>query len=152
MIRVPVPGQTEIVFKEPGTYTIFHEYQSTFDGRVYDVAAVSGLNVTVRARPGGDDVPLSPATGTRYRVGSNAGRSLFDFEVRAPGSYQIAATYDGGRKEPQTVLAIDRGFVGDLLITILGAMAMAFAGMGAAIAIAIIVFVKRRAHLAAGRP
>jgi len=153
MIRVLAPGQTEIVLKEPGTYTIFHEYQSTFDGRVYDVATVSGLSVTVRARPGGEVVPLSTASGTRYRVGSYAGRSLFNFEVRAPGSYQIAAAYDGGRKEPQTVLAIDRGFVGDFVITILGALAMAFAGMGAAVAISIIVFLKRRrALLAAGRP
>lgn len=144
MMRVVVPGQADLVLKEPGTYTIFHEYQSTFGGRVYDVDAVSGLNVTVRTRPGGQDIPLKSAAGTRYRVGSNAGRSLFDFEVRAPGTYQISARYDGGRKEPQTVLAIDRGFVGDLVMTILGAIAMAFAGMGAAIAIVIVVFIKRR--------
>lgn len=150
MIRVLAPGQTEIVLKEPGTYTIFHEYQSTFEGRVYDVAAVSGLNVTVRARPGGENVPLTTATGTRYRVGASAGRSLFDFEVRVPGTYQIAAAYDGGRAQPQTVLAIDRGFFGDLLKTIFGAIAMAFAGMGTAIAIAVVVFIKRRrARLAA---
>jgi hypothetical protein len=151
MMRVLVPGQQEIYVKEPGAYTIFHEYQSTFEGRVYDVATVSGLSVAVRTVPGGEEVPLNTASGTRYRVGSNAGRSLFNFEARAPGTYRISAAYDGGRKEPQTVLAIDRGFVGDLVITILGALAMAFAGMGAAIAIAVVVFVKRRrAHLAAG--
>ncbi len=153
MIRVLVPGQTDVVLKEPGTYMIFHESQSTFEGRVYDVAAVSGLNVTVRTRPGGEGVPLSTATGTSYRVGANAGRSLFDFEVRAPGTYQIGGAYDDGRTQPQTVLAIDRGFFGDLLKTIFGAIAMAFAGMGGAIAIAVIVFVKRRrARLAAVRP
>ena len=153
MMRVLVPGQEEIYVKEPGTYTIFHEYQSTFEGRVYDVAEVSGLSVAVRTVPGGEEVPLSTASGTRYRVGSNAGRSLFNFEARAPGTYRIAAAYDGGRKEPQTVLAIDRGFVGDLVLTILGALAMAFAGMGAAVAISVLVFVKRRrAHMSAGRP
>jgi hypothetical protein len=153
MIRLLAPGQTEIVLKEPGTYTIFHEYQSTFEGRVYDVAVVSGLTVSVRTRPGGEEVPLSTATGTRYRVGSYAGRSLFNFEVRAPGSYQIAATYDGGRKEPQTVLAVDRGFFGDFVLTILGALAMAFAGMGAAVAICVLVFLnRRRARMSAGRP
>ena len=153
MMRLLAPGQVEIYVKEPGTYTIFHEYQSTFEGRVYDVATVSGLSVAVRTVPGGEEVPLSTASGTRYRVGSYAGRSLFNFEARAPGTYRIAASYDGGRKEPQTVLAIDRGFVGDLVLTILGALAMAFAGMGAAIAISIVVFVKRRrARLAAGPP
>lgn len=144
MMRVLVPGQTDLMLKEPGTYTIYHEYESTFEGRVYHVTSVSGLNITVRVRPSGEVVPLQSTMNTRYRIGSTAGRSLFDFEVRAPGSYQISATYGDGRKEPQTVLAIDRGFVGSLAITILGAIAMAFAGTGAAIAIAVVVFSRRR--------
>lgn len=144
MMRVLVPGQTDLMLKEAGTYTIYHEYESAFEGRVYHVPSVSGLTITLRARPSGEEVPLRSAMNTRYRVGSTAGRSLFDFEVRAPGAYQISATYRGGRKEPQTVLAIDRGFVGSLVLTILGAVAMAFAGTGAAIAIAVMVFVKRR--------
>ena len=143
-MRVLVPGQTDLMLKEAGTYTIYHEYQSTFEGRVYDVASVSGLAITVRAQPGGEEVPLRSTTSTRYRVGATAGRSLFDFEVPAPGAYRISAAYGGGRKEPQTVLAIDRGFVGSLVLTILGAIAMAFAGMGIATAIAVMVFVKRR--------
>ena len=101
------------------------------------------FNITVRT--GGANVPLAASkTSTRYSVGSTAGRSLFDFEARTPGTYQISATYDGGRKGPQTVLAIDRGFFGSLVMTILGAMAMALAGMGIAIAIAVVVFIKRR--------
>jgi hypothetical protein len=144
MMRVLAPGQTDLMLKEAGTYTIYHEYESTFEGRVYHVTSVSGLNITVRARPSGEEVPLRSTMSTRYRIGSTAGRSLFDFEVRAPGAYQISAAYGGGRKEPQTVLAIDRGFVGSLVLTILGAIAMAFAGTGAAIAIAVMVFVKRR--------
>jgi len=143
MMRVLVPGQTDLVLREPGTYTIFHEYQSTFEGRVYDVGSVSGLSIAVRT--GGANVPLvASKTNTRYRVGAAAGRSLFDFEARVPGTYQISASYEGGRKEPQTVLAIDRGFVGDLIVTILGALGMAFGGMGIAVGIAVVVFVKRR--------
>jgi hypothetical protein len=148
MMRVLVPGQTDLALKEPGTYTIFHEFQSTFEGRVYHVDAVSGLNISVSA--GGTNVPLvATKTNSRYRVGSYAGRSLFDFEVRAPGTYRIAGSYDGGRKEPQTVLAIDRGFVGDLVMTILGALAMALGGMGIAVAISVVVFLKRRRVLMA---
>ena len=151
MIRVLVPAQTDLMLKEAGTYTIFHEYQSTFEGRVYDVDSVSGLNITVRTWPGGEDIPLRSTTDTRYRVASTAGRSLFDFDVRAPGTYRISATYDDGRKEPRTVLAIDRGFIGSLVMTILGGIAMALVGTGAAIAIAVVVFVRRRrARQAAG--
>lgn len=150
MIRALVPGQVDIVLKEPGTYTIFHEYESTLDGRVYHVGDVSGLNIRVRSQTAGQDISLRSATGSRYRAMSNAGRSLFDFNVEAPGAYQIVASYDGGRKEPQTVLAIGHGFVGALVMTILGALAMAFVSMGAAIAIAVVVFLKRRRARLAG--
>jgi hypothetical protein len=89
-------------------------------------------------------IPLQNAVGSRYNFGAQSGRSLFDFVVPAAGTYEISAAYDGGRQQPQTVLAIDRGFVADLILTILGALAMAFTGMGTAAAIAIIVFIKRR--------
>jgi hypothetical protein len=144
MMRVVVPGETQLMLKEPGTYTIFHEHRSAFEGKAYHVDTVSGLRVLIRARPGGQVVPLKSATGASYSVGSHAGRSLFDFEIPAPGTYEISAAYDGGRQQPQTVLAIDRGFVGELLLTILSAIALAFAGMGTAIALIIVVFIKRR--------
>jgi hypothetical protein len=144
MMRVVVPGQADLTLKESGTYTIFHEHQSTVDGRVYSVHTVSGLKISVRARPSGQVIPLQNAVGSRYSVRAQAGRSLFDFVVPAAGTYEISAAYDGGRAQPQTVLAIDRGFVGDLILTILGAIAMAFAGMGTAAAIAVVVFIKRR--------
>ena len=81
-MRVLVPGQADLVLKEPGTYTIFHEYQSTFEGRVYDVddrfrTQHHGARAAARV------VPLTRPRPTRaISVGSYAGRSLFDFEVR----------------------------------------------------------------------
>ncbi len=132
------------MLNEPGTYTIFHEHHSTFEGRVYRVDTVSGLKITVRARSSGQVMPLQNAIGSRYTVGTQAGRSLFDVVIPAAGTYEISAAYDGGRQQPQTVLAIDRGFVGDLIVTILGALAMAFTGTGVATAIVVVVFIKRR--------
>lgn len=149
MMRVLVPGQADLLIKEPGTYTIFHEFQSTFEGRVYDVRSVSGLRVAVRTA--GTDVPLAASkSNSRYSFASAAGRSLFDFEARTPGTYQISAAYDDGRKEPQTVLAVSRDFFGRLMVTILGSLALAFTGMGIAIAIAVVVFIKRRRARLAG--
>jgi hypothetical protein len=144
MKRVLVPGQAELKLDKPGTYTIFHEHQSTMNGRVYNVENVSGLQITVRALPGGTVVPLTRGASSNYSYSGHAGRSLFNFEVRQPGTYQIIGAYSDGRKEPQTVLAISSGFLGGLIGTILGALAMAFGGMGLAIAIFVIVFIKRR--------
>jgi hypothetical protein len=151
MMRVLAPGQTDLILKEAGTYTIHHEFASTFEGRVYNVSSVSGLEIKIRARPGGAEIPLQGALQSRYSVGATAGRSLFDFEIPAPGTYQISATYSDGRSQPQTVLAIDRGFVGELVLTILGALAMAFAGTGIAVAIAVVVASRRRRARVAAR-
>jgi hypothetical protein len=150
MIRVLAPGQAELTLGEPGSYTIFHEHRSTLEGRVYNVEGVSGLQVTVTEKAGGSIVPLSSTAGSHYTVGGYAGRSLFAFDVRKPGVYVLTSSYDGGRKEPRTVLAIDRGFVGNLVGTILGAIALAFGGMVLGIATFIITFVKRRRARAAG--
>ncbi|MGH6771361.1 MAG: hypothetical protein ACRECO_20345 [Xanthobacteraceae bacterium] len=152
MIRVLVPGQAELTLGEQGSYTIFHEYRSTLDGRVYNVEGVSGLQVTVREKGTGTTVPLTSSASSNYTIGSYAGRSLFNFEVRRPGVYVLAASYDRGRTEPQTVLAIDRGFVGNLIATILLAFGSAFGGMALGIATFIIVFVKRRRARAAAAP
>src|SRR5262249_43393791 len=50
MIRVVVPGDAELKLEEPGTYTIFHEYHSLVDGRIYTVEGVSGLTIDVLSR------------------------------------------------------------------------------------------------------
>jgi len=143
MMRVVVPGDAELRLSEPGTYTIFHEYRSSLDGRVYDVPTLSGLEIAVRALPGRENVSLTQAMSSSYKLNAVAGRSLFNFEVQQPGAYQISAAYSDGRREPQTVLAVDRGFVGGLLLTILGSLALALAGSGIAAAIIVVVAIKR---------
>jgi hypothetical protein len=144
MMRILAPGQSELALDESGTYTIFHEYRSILNGRVYNVDSVSGLQVVVREKASGATLALSSTTGSNYSVGSYHGRSLFSFEARKPGVYLLSASYDDGRKQPQTVLAIARGFVGALIGTILGALASAFGGMALAITLFIVVFIKRK--------
>jgi len=148
MIRVVVPGEIEVTLHETGSHTIFHEYRSTVDGRVYDVPSVSGLTVTLRARGSGATVPLQGVTGTTYSGGAGAGRSLFSFEIREPGVYRLSASYSTGRKEPQTVLAIGHNVVGDFVIRLLTAIVAMFAGLGIAVGIVVIVAIKRRKALA----
>jgi hypothetical protein len=144
MIRVLAPGHAELTLAEQGSYTIFHEYRSMLDGRVYNVEGVSGLQVSVREKGTGIALALTSSPSSNYTIGSYAGRSLFNFEVRRPGVYVLSATYDRGRTEPRTVLSIDRGFVGNLIATILLAFGSAFGGMALGIATFIVVFVKRR--------
>lgn len=148
MMRLVVPGQAEFRLNEAGTYTIFHEYHSVVDGRAYALDALSGLQIIVRHR--GSAIELArPTVSSRYSVGSFAGRSLFQFEVNEPGVYLVRAVYGDGRKEPQTVLAIDRNFVGSLVRTILQAFGIGLGSTALAIAIFGVVLVKRRRALRA---
>ena len=147
MIRVVVPGEIELRLNEPGNYTIFHEYRSTFEGRVYNVESIPPLEITVRSRASGAALPLRNTTAASYTVGNRSGRSLYHFEAASPGAYQLTATYADGRRQPETVLSIDRGFVGELLLTILASLAMAFGGMLLAIALFVVVFRRRRQAL-----
>jgi hypothetical protein len=149
MMRVVVPGEIELRLNEPGSYTIFHEYRSNFEGTVYSVENIPPLEITVRSRASGAALPLTDTTSSRYSVGSREGRSLYQFEVPSAGAYQLVATYSTGRTQPQTVLAIDRGFVGDLLVTILGGLLFGLGGMVAAIVMSIVVFRRRRRALQA---
>jgi hypothetical protein len=151
MVRLVVPGQAEFRLERPGTYTIFHESRSIVDGRVYDLATLSGLQVLVRFR--GSALELRrPFARSRYSLGSYSGRSLFQFEVSEPGFYQVSGVYGDGRKTPETVLAIDQGFVGTVTATVFKALAFGLGGMGLAIAILTVVIVRRRRALVASAP
>jgi hypothetical protein len=149
MIRVVVPGEIELRLNDPGNYTIFHEHSSTFEGRVYNVENLPPLEITIRSRASGAVIPLKDATAMRYTVGPRSGRSLYQFEVPSDGAYQLIARYAGGQRQPETVLSIDRGFVGNLLLTILGALALAFGGMLLGVAMFVVVFRRRRQALRA---
>jgi len=143
MIHVLVPGTIELRLKESGRYTIFHEYRSTFEGRIYNVDRLAGLQISLRSRAGAT-VPLTQSSATSYTVDGRSGRSLYQFEIAEPGAYELVALYSDGRREPQTVLAIDRGFVGGLLTTIFLALAMGLAATVPPVAIAGVVFAQRQ--------
>jgi hypothetical protein len=148
MIRIVVPGEIDITLNETGSHTIFHEYRSSVDGRVYDVPNASGLTVTLNARGSGADVPLRSSAGANYSGGAGAGRSLFSFEITEPGFYRLSATYRDGRKEPQTVLAIGHSVISDFVLRLLAAILSLLVGLGVAVAMIIVVAVKRRRALA----
>lgn len=148
LVQVVVPGAADLTLNAPGTYTIFHERNSQVGGRIYASDTISGLRVTVRSAASGQDIAVRrPSATSRYNFGGRSGFSAFAFDVDAPGTYRLSAAYDDGRQQPQTVLAVGTGFVGNLLSTIGLVLALAFAGTGAGLAILIVVLLKRRRAL-----
>lgn len=144
LTQVVVPGQAELNLNQPGSYTIFHEYQSSVDGHVYAINSVSGLVVTVTSKATGQAIPVVPATAnSTYEFGGRSGRSILSFQIAAPGAYQLVAAYSDGRTEPQTVLAVGHGFLGSLVFTVLAGLGVMFAGALCTAGIVIFVAIKR---------
>jgi hypothetical protein len=148
LLQVVVPGEAQLNLVETGSYTIFHEYNSVVDGKVYAVPVLSGLRVSVTS-PAGKTLALNAPGGTsRYSFASREGISVFTFEVGEPGTYQLTASYDNGRAEPRTVLSVGSGFVSSIIVTVMIGLLIMFAGIGAAVAIAVVVYLARRRAMA----
>jgi hypothetical protein len=144
LMHLVVPGQTDLNLVQTGIYSIFHERQSVVDGQLLHSNDIGGLRVSVRSASAAD-VPLTPpGASATYSIGGRAGVAIFEFEIREPGTYRLAAAYDGGRALPRAVLAVGFGFVGELVATIFGAIAILFTGLISAAVLAVVVYVKRR--------
>jgi hypothetical protein len=144
--QVAIPGTQEVELREPGTYTVFHEYQSVFNNRQYsNQPQLPGLQLGVNSGQSNAVIPVTAAgVNSNYSLGSRAGISLFEFNIAAPGRYVISAQYADGTDGPEAVLAIGKGFTGRILKTVLGSFAILGGSLVASILIAVITFVKRR--------
>ena len=150
LMHLVVPGQTDLDLVRTGTYSIFHERQSVFDGQLLSSHDIAGLRVSVRSASA-DDLPLAPAAASAtYSIGARAGVAIFEFEVREPGTYRLTADYDGGRALPRAVLAVGLDFIRELDATVLGGIAIFVTGLLGAAALAMVVFVRRRKARRAG--
>jgi hypothetical protein len=140
MSRVVVPG--EVTFPcQPGAYTIYHEYESTMNGKVYQAESIAGMSVNLKDG-GGNPVALgTPFGSSRYQLGSRAGRSIFAGRVVTGGACTLTAGYPSG-SGPETVVAIGRGLGGAIVkIIAVGGISM---GAGITIGTIVIVMTARR--------
>lgn len=146
LTRVVVPGTAELELAEPGEYTVFHEYRSVVDGKVYsNPAGIGGLRCTLRAKAASDEVTLTtPTTRSTYTINNREGASLLEFTIDRPGTYVLSAEYDDGRKEPQAVLAVGHGFMGAIFTTVLGGLGIMFGTVAVVVVIVIVTYVKRK--------
>ena len=109
--QVLAPGDAEVYFAEAGTYTIFHEYRSVFDGERYvGSPAAEGLRVRMTEKATGEEAALKPVAPTaKYASRGGKGESLYEAAIGAPGSYRVESWYDeGAPDQKETVLAIRR--------------------------------------------
>ena len=155
-IQVVVPGSSDITLPQPGEYTIFYEYRSMVDNRIYSTHQdIPGIIVNIISKDTRDEIPLSsPSTSSTYTIGGRSGIGLFDFAIDKPAIYELSASYPvaKGQQVEQTqdiVLAVIHSSVmehifGSIMGTVAGAMAIVFVPFAGGVASIIIIFLKRR--------
>jgi hypothetical protein len=142
--RVVVPGTKIIDLKETGKYTIFFEYRSVIDGKVFETNEISGLICSLRNTETGQFIKLdNSSVSSNYSVAGREGKSIFEFVINDIGKYELKAWYETGKGE-EAVLAIGKGFGTALVRTIALSIGALFVSFGASSAIFILTFIKRK--------
>lgn len=142
-IQLVMPGTHEIQLSEAGNYTIFYEYRSVVENRVFASSdTFSGMSVLLRHKESLAEVVLSsPSNSATYEIGGRAGVSMLTFEIEEPGSYIFSGQYGTGSTGQDVVFAIGKF---SLLGLIAAAMGSFFGGTIIGAAIIIITLIKRR--------
>jgi hypothetical protein len=138
VVCMTVPGRQEFWFDHPGTYTVYHEYVSTFEGHTYhQQPGALGLALRITRKEDGAEVPTEPPHGTAaHSLGSNQGQAMMTFDVTQPGTYVIRAEAD----EPG-VISIDKGFLLGSVFAAVGGVCAGVALAGAAFLVGLVILI-----------
>ncbi len=141
--RIVVPGTQTIELKETGKYSIYFEYRSVLDGKVYETESIVGLMCSLKNTETGESINLSNSiVNSNYSISGRQGKSIFDFDIDKPGKYEFKAWYKSERGE-EAVLAIGKGFSGSLFRTILLCIGVLIISLGASVTIFVVTLVRR---------
>lgn len=135
--RVPIPGQGEMMFAEPGGYTLFYE------GSINDElvpTTVPSFTVSLAPVGGGQDVAIRPYEGSyRYSAAGHSGRAIGTFRIEQPGTFVLRA--DGAPGDAEAGVAVGQGVAlhldRALLRTTPGAVLFLLAGAVLAVVVAV---------------
>jgi len=144
------PGRHIATFDKPGSYMVWNDYRTVFNGRNYDESETlpSGVRVTVLEADGGKALAVSPSLNSSSSLGSTSRKSVAKFDVTRPGRYEIIIEGDF----PARVFSASKDFLLGLFAVIFGAITLMFAGFGVAIGIVCWVFIKREEAREAAAP
>ncbi len=143
--QVVVPGEAELTLDKPGSYTIFHEYESVVGHRIYSSnRGVPGLECSLRSKATGAEIEvLRSSSNTTYSMGGRSGTAYLTFHIVQPGVYVLSAQYPEGREGDQTVLAVGHGVGTRIVGGVLGSMAVLFGCLLLSIGIGVYTGVQR---------
>jgi hypothetical protein len=134
--RVVIPGESAFTIDQPDEYTIFYEYKSFMNGKVYATGMNLGAFEVKITDPNGSDVPLNPSTvSNEYDAGSYSGYAVYTFDAQATGEYTISGSIEGAGDDPtqtssqRAVLAIGKDFMGKIFGLVFGTLGLVFGSL-----------------------
>lgn len=143
--RVVIPGESTFTIDTPDEYTIFYEYKSFMNGKVYATGMNLGAFEVKITDPSGNDVPLKPSNiSNEYDAGSYSGYAVYTFDAHATGEYTISGSIESMSSEtvdssgqsasqansPQSiVLAIGKDFMGKIFGLVFGTLGLVFGSL-----------------------
>jgi hypothetical protein len=133
--RVPIPGQAEVTFAEPGGYTVYFEGLGASDDQV----ALPPFRFSLTT-VGGEEVTIRPYGGSAtYGLAGHSGRAVATFQIEEPGRFLLQT--EGEPQGGQASLAVGRsvgpGIFGVVSLAIVGALVLFLAGAALAVVVAV---------------
>ena len=107
------PGSHSIRLEEKGLYSIYHQYESSFEeGKTGgDSVDESSIVVYVRKASDAENVELKvPDSKKRYSYMGRRGVKMFEFENPGPTGYVIQSFTSASSQTPRYTLVVERGF------------------------------------------
>ena len=102
LIRIVAPPTEEVHLPEGGAWTIFYEFRSTVDGRVYNLAQREPLLLVSLVSSDGERLVAGGAGNVNYNFGDSAGYSVGTVRIDGPGTYRVEVS---NVEQEQIVLA-----------------------------------------------
>jgi len=128
------PGRHAIQLAKPGSYLVWNDHRTVFQGSSYDVSKhlPQGARISVIDKTDGKELAVGSYSGATSTAGGTESVAVAQFSVQRPGPYELAIEGDF----PPRVFSVGRNFIWQLIGGIFGAIALLLAGFGAAIAVA----------------
>lgn len=132
--RVPIPGQAEVSFAEPGGYTLYYEGLGASDEQMTIPPFRFSLTTV-----GGEEVSIRPYGGSAtYGLAGHSGRAVATFQIE-PGRFllQTEGEPQGGQANLAVGSSVGPGIFRVVSLAIVGTLVLLLAGAVLAVVVAV---------------
>jgi hypothetical protein len=133
--RVPIPGQAEVSFAEPGGYTLYYEGLGGAEQ-----ATIPSFSVSLTSVGRGEEVSIRDYGGSAtYDFAGHSGRALGTFRIEEPGRFLLQTEGEPGGAEANVAVgpSVGPAILRTVFLTIGGSLVLLLAGAVLAVVVAV---------------